>query len=255
MISRRENGVPFFEFPHLARLPGICHGVFTRKGGSSLGTYAALNVGRGLGDQPEAVALNRARISRCLGNLRLVFIRQVHGDDVVVLKNGAPSAADPDTPPTGDAVVTDIPRTGLVIQTADCQAVMLCDPRKGVAANVHSGWRGSIRNIIGKTVHTMTSCFGCDPRDIRAGIGPSLGPCCGEFIHYRNEIPKEFWKYKGEGHHFDFWSASRDQLSNAGIPGENIFTSRLCTRCRTDLFFSYRGEGATGRLAMVIGLK
>ncbi|AOY57094.1 MULTISPECIES: peptidoglycan editing factor PgeF [Desulfococcus] len=254
MISRRENGVPFFEFPNLASLPGIRHGVFTRKGGASLGPYAALNVGQSLGDRPEAVASNRERVSRCLGNLRLAFIRQVHGTDVVVLKNGAPEVADPDTLPAADAMVTDIPRTGLVIQTADCQAVMLYDPRQRVAANVHSGWRGSIRNIIGKTVGAMTSRFRCDPRDIRAGIGPSLGPCCAEFIHYRNEIPREFWKYKGENRHFDFWSASRDQLLNAGVPEEHIFTSRLCTRCRTDLFFSYRGEHATGRLAMVIGL-
>lgn len=255
MISRRGKGVSFFEFPNLAGFPEIRHGVFTRNCGGSAGPYASLNVGLGVGDRPETVTSNRALVSRCLGGLRLVFIRQVHGAGVAVLKDGETGAADLGAPLTGDALVTDIPGTGLVIQTADCQAVMLYDPHKRVAANVHSGWRGSVQNIIGETVRAMTSHFGCDPADIQAGISPSLGPCCGEFIHYRDEIPRALWKYKGENRHFDFWAVSRDQLSETGVPEENIFSSRLCTRCRTDLFFSYRGERSTGRLAMVIGLQ
>lgn len=255
MISREDSGVPFFEFPNLAGFSGIRHGVFTRKGGSSVAPYASLNVGLGVGDRPQTVASNRDLVSRCLGGLRLIFIRQVHGADVTVLKNGELDAAAEIPPLTGDALVTDVPRAGLVIQTADCQAVMLYDPRKGVAANIHSGWRGSVQNIIGKTVLAMISCFGCDPADIHAGISPSLGPCCGEFIHYREELPRSFWKYKGDNRHFDFWAASRDQLSEAGVTEENICSSRLCTRCRTDLFYSYRGERSTGRLAMVIGLQ
>lgn len=254
MIARNDDGVPFFEFPNLAGLPGIRHGVFTRRGGSGTGSQAGLNVGFGVGDTPDVVASNRDIVSRRMGGLRLVFVRQVHGAGVVVLKAGEAPGPDSGAPLTGDAIVTDIRGTGLVIQTADCQAVMLCDPEKQVAANVHSGWRGSIRNIIGETVMAMTSRFGCNPADIRAGIGPSLGPCCGEFIHYREEIPPAFWRYKGENRHFDFWAASRDQLSEAGVPEENIHSSRMCTRCRTDLFFSYRAERSTGRMAMVIGL-
>lgn len=254
MIAKNDDGVVYFEFPNLAGLTGICHGVFTRKGGCSTGSYASLNVGFGVGDRSVAVASNRDIVSRSMEGLRLIFIRQVHGRGVVVLKAEEMPGLASGGPLMGDAIVTDIRGTGLVIQTADCQAVMLFDPKKQVAANVHSGWRGSIQNIIGKTVRTMISRFGCDPEDIQAGIGPSLGPCCGEFIHYREEIPPTFWKYKGQNRHFDFWAASRDQLSDAGIPAENIFSSRICTRCRTDLFFSYRAEGATGRMAMVIGL-
>ncbi len=255
MIKRHRDGVPFLEFPNLAGLPGVRHGVFTRNGGQSPAPWSSLNVGRGTGDRPDVVAANRDRVSRCMAGLRLLFIQQVHGTGVVVLKAGTARDAGPDAPLTGDAMVTDIAGTGLVIQTADCQAVMLCDPRRRVAANIHSGWRGSIQNIVGKTVGTMISDFGCDPGDIRAGIGPSLGPCCGEFVHYRDEIPRALWKYKGENRHFDFWAMSRDQLSEAGVPEQNIHTSRLCTRCRNDLFFSYRGERDTGRMAMVIGLQ
>lgn len=255
MISRRHGGVPFFQFPNLAGIEEIRHGVFTRAGGRSQGPYATLNVGTGTGDRPEAVAANRSLVAECLDHLRLVFAHQVHGAGVVVLKDGAPQKSGPGAAAVGDALVTNMPGQGLVIQTADCQSVMLYDPRRRVAANVHSGWRGSVQNIIGKTVSAMSTHFGCDPADVHAGIGPSLGPCCAEFIHYRDELPRHFWKYGKENRHFDFWAASRDQLQDAGVPGENISCSGFCTRCRTDLFFSYRGERTTGRLAMVIGFQ
>jgi copper oxidase (laccase) domain-containing protein len=124
-----------------------------------------------------------------------------------------------------------------------------------VVANVHSGWRGSIQNIIGRTVDTMKQHFDCRPDGIIAGIGPSLGPCCAEFIHYETEIPKEFWGYMDSDDHFDFWAISSDQLMKAGVPEPNIESSQMCTRCRTDAFYSYRAEKITGRFAAVIGLK
>jgi len=120
---------------------------------------------------------------------------------------------------------------------------------------VHSGWRGSIQNIIGRTVEMMKQLFDCNPGLIQAGIGPSLGPCCAEFINYKDEIPKAHWSYKDSNDHFDFWSISRDQLLHAGVPAKNIELSRICTRCRTREFFSYRAEKNTGRFAAVIGLK
>jgi len=156
---------------------------------------------------------------------------------------------------TGDAVVTDVSGTHLVIQVADCQSVMLYDPSRRVVANVHSGWRGSIKNIIGRTVKVMESVFNCHATNMFAGIGPSLGPCCAEFINYKDEIPAAFWNYKDHSHHFDFWRISRDQLATAGIPAEQICSSDLCTKCNTNTFFSYRGEGVTGRFAAVIGIK
>ena len=82
--------------------------------------------------------------------------------------------------------------------------------------------------------------------DLIAAIGPSLGPCCAEFVHYRKEIPRSFWPYKNADHHFNFWAISHDQLCEAGVPTEHIFASKLCTRCHADRFFSYRGEGTTG---------
>jgi len=154
-----------------------------------------------------------------------------------------------------DAIVTDIPGKFLVIQVADCQSVLIYDPVQEVVANVHSGWRGSINNIIGCTLKVMEKNFGCRSHDIVAGIGPSLGPCCAEFVNYKQEIPEAFWKYKNDAHHFDFWSISRDQLCEAGVLFENVDLSRMCTKCDSNRFFSFRKEGTTGRFATLIGLK
>jgi copper oxidase (laccase) domain-containing protein len=131
---------------------------------------------------------------------------------------------------------------------------MLFDATRRVVANIHSGWRSSIKNIAGQTVQAMRKHFECHPADIIAGIGPSLGPCCAEFVNYRKEIPENFWPYKTANDHFDFWAISCDQLADAGVLQKNIEVSNVCTRCNTEIFFSYRGEGQTGRFASVIGL-
>jgi YfiH family protein len=142
----------------------------------------------------------------------------------------------------------------LTILVADCQPVMLYDPVRAVVANIHSGWRGSIADIIGRTVAVMKERFACRPAEIIAGIGPSLGPCCAEFVNYRQEIPEALWSYQVSDNHFDFWALSRDQLVWAGLLPEHIETGGICTRCHSDLFFSYRAAQQTGRMAAVIGL-
>ena len=175
----------------------------------------------------------------------LFFLHQVHDRKVFVLSG---KGALPDRPVKADAVVTDRQGIGLVIQVADCQSVLLFDPIRRVIANVHSGWRGSVQNIIGATVDVMKSAFGCRPADIMTAIGPSLGPCCAEFINYRDEIPRSYWSYRVGDDHFDFWTVSRDQLLEAGLDLGHIDQSGICTKCRTDLFFAYRREGLPGDL-------
>lgn len=258
MILREKDGLPFFQFNHLAACADIRHGIFTRNGGCSPPPFNSLNVGHGIGDDDARVATNRQAIGRCFKGAELVYARQVHGRQVINLADyPAGQRANPHPAATviGDAMVTDQPQKYLVIQVADCQSVLLYEPVRQVAANVHCGWRGSIQNIIGRTVETMVQQFECNPEHIIAGIGPSLGPCCAEFINYKAEIPQAFWNYKDSSNHFDFWSISRDQLMHAGVPAKNIESSRICTRCRADEFFSYRSEKNTGRFAAVIGIR
>ena len=82
-----------------------------------------------------------------------------------------------------------------------------------------------------------------------------LGPCCAEFVNYRQEFPETMWHYKDNRHRFDLWHISSDQLQAAGISKANLYISKICTKCRTDLFFSYRAQTVTGRFASVIGLR
>ena len=252
MISATLNGASFYQFENLANVRGIDHGIFTRKAGHSQPPYASLNISYGIGDEEKAVARNRSLIAGIMGAAEMTFIDQVHGREIAVL--GRDQKGNNNPVAVADAVVTDRPENYLVIQVADCQSVLMVEPARKVVANVHSGWRGSIGNIIGRTVEAMQQHFGCHPDAILAGIGPSLGPCCAEFINYKTEIPQEFWRYKDPGDHFDFWAISSDQLLNAGVLAKNIESSQMCTCCRTDDFFSYRAEKITGRFAAVIGL-
>jgi len=252
LMRAEKSGLAAWQFPHLTSFAGLRHAVFTRQGGYSQGPYASLNTSFACGDHPDSVARNRIRIARWAGLTAPVYLTQVHGDAVLALKNDAASGKD--SPAMADAVVTNVRNRLLVIQVADCQAVLLFDPVRHVAANVHSGWRGSAKNILAKTVVVMTNVFGCRPADIRAGIAPSLGPCCAEFINYRQELPSGFWRYKDRRDCFDFWGISQDQLMAAGLRADHITNSGICTRCHQELFFSYRACRRTGRFAVVIGL-
>ncbi|MFH1980526.1 MAG: polyphenol oxidase family protein [Pseudomonadota bacterium] len=255
MIPERSGSVTVFRFALLSGYPELVHGVFAREGGTSPAPFHSLNVAFG-GDEDACVAANRRIIESWTGGMRLAPLRQVHGTRVHVFNGaGADPVSDHRPPPEADAAVTAAVDTALLIQVADCQPVMLFDPQRRVVANVHSGWRGSIDNVIGRTVAVMETDFGCRPRDLVAGIGPSLGPCCAEFINYASEIPKVFWGYRRGAHHFDFWAISREQLSAAGVPDENIETGGICTRCHPNLFYSYRHERLTGRSGAVIALR
>ena len=181
-----------------------------------------------------------------------VYARQVHGNQVAVLEANRTQAGTICL--EGDALITNRPDSTLVIQTADCQSVILIDPLQRAVANVHSGWRGSIANIIGRTVAAMADKYGTRPRDLICGIGPSLGPCCAEFVNFRKELPRPFWNYRRSGDLFDFWRISVDQLATAGVRPDNIEVSGICTKCNQHHFFSYRGDQNTGRFAAVVGI-
>ncbi len=252
MILKERNGIPFMQFPNLAGYTELTHAMFTRAGGFSNGPYKSLNVSFSIGDNEGDVEKNRKAVLNCVGGQEFVYAKQAHGKDVLVFSKDDNCIAK--GPFVGDALISDIPGQMLLIKVADCQPILLHDPVRKVVANIHSGWRGSIKNIIGNTVQTMTGRYGCSPGDLLAGIGPSLGPCCAEFINFRTEIPEKFWDYKDHDDKFDFWSISRDQLCESGIPEGNMHISRMCTMCDTDRFFSYRGEKTTGRMAAVIGI-
>lgn len=236
-------------FSLLQKQPNIFHGVFSRHGGCSTAPFASLNVSFGVGDEPHDVEQNRQQIKNHFNIKSLISARQVHGKRVAVISS--PQAS---TEIDGvDALICSVPGTGILIQQADCQAILLYDPRRKIIAGIHSGWQGSVANIIGETIQTMTMTFGSKPADLVAGISPSLGPCCAEFTHYKKELPQEMHPFQTTANHFDFWAISTKQLVATGVHKENIEINGTCTKC-SDQFFSYRRNKTTGRFCSVIGL-
>jgi hypothetical protein len=277
---------PFNQFKWLV------HGFSTRPGGVSelksprLGRSkkeTALNLGFTEWDRPDCVDANRRRFQKALGHSDacLVTLRQVHSDVLHVIREPLSGA------PNGDALATQAQGLLLGIQTADCIPILLVDPRHRAVSAVHAGWRGTVARIAEKTVGRMAMEFGTRPKDVLAALGPGIGRCCYEV---GPDVVKEFaaqfsdaaeWfdgpfamLASGEdpnplpwltmmppGHqpppvrcHLDLHAANSAILANAGLQRKNIFAADFCTSCRTDLFFSYRREGVTGRMMAVIGV-
>lgn len=232
----------------------VCrYGFFNRHGGGSFPPYDSLNCSFGVGDREEAVRENRMVIQEKMESPVLLSARQVHGDTIFSLKTSLKENREVDGV---DSLITNQRGVGLMIQQADCQAVLLCDPRKKVIAAIHCGWRGNVINILGKTVNRLQSDFGVLPGNLYGIISPSLGPCCAEFIHYKTELPDSFLPFMVRPCYFDFWEISRKQLLDAGLSDSNVRMERSCTSCSED-FFSYRrarrqGDGITGRNCSVI---
>jgi YfiH family protein len=247
------KGVIYFIFPSLSSHDRLFHGVFTRIGGTSKPPYESLNTGHNTGDKPENVNRNLRIIRETVKADHLLFMNQVHGDHIITLrKNNHP---DIESIADADAIVTDIPNVAIMVKQADCQGVILFDPVKGVVSIVHCGWRGNVRNILGSVVKRMKSEFECGESDISAAIGPSLGPCCAEFITYKELFPDHFMKFMVRNNYFDLWEISRSQLLQAGLSRNSIEIAGVCTKCKTELFYSHRAEGTTGRFATVAMLQ
>lgn len=241
-----------FQFKGLtdARLP---HAVLTRHGGVSQLPYNSLNTSHSSGDKPEDVRRNLRIIEEFIGADHLVSMKQCHGRHIEIIFDGGVESLS--RPIHADALITNRKRVAIMVRLADCQGIILFDPVKRVIANVHCGWRGNVLNIIDTTVKRMVSTFGCRARDLMAAVGPSLGPCCAEFSSSEQIFPREFHAFMVRKNYFDLWEISRWQLRSAGLKDRNIEVAGVCTRCRTDLFYSYRGEGITGRFAMVAMLQ
>lgn len=194
---------------------------------------------------------------------------------------------------SGDALIADSAGMFLGIRVADCVPILMVDAERRAVAAVHAGWRGALQRIVEKAAGEMCRMFGSRPRDLLAAVGPSIRKCCYEvgsevvdafcgafpggeaFFHKVAATPEEmrmalryqtlFTLQAPPGHqtedsfskaHLDLAAAVRYQLEHAGVPAGQIYVADYCTACRTDLFFSYRKEGAlAGRMMAVIGMR
>lgn len=267
MRKVHQKDLPAFQFHLLQKFSDQReHAVFSREGGVSEAPYDSLNVRFGIGDTHENVKKNRDRICIFFGieGKNLISANQTHSKNVKVIDekfigNHLEYQECEDT----DALVTSVPGVGLMMQVADCQALLMFDPVKRVIAAIHAGWKGLVQDVSGETIGVLKNEFDVDPSRILVGIAPSLGPCCAFFSDPEKELPESFHKYIDSRKRVDLWSFSLEQLQNHGIQMRNIELARLCTQCGNGphkagphKFYSFRGEhGITGRFGVVIALR
>lgn len=243
-----------------AEVPGGVAFAFTeRSGGVSAAPYESLNLGASCGDDPARVAENRRRVLAALGAEgllpRLLSPRQVHGDHVVVVRDGcerALLAAREEAALGADAVVCTVPDVPVLLCFADCVPVVLVAP--GGFAVVHSGWRGTIARICAKAARTLVAEAGCDPSEVVAYVGPHVR---GADYEVSEELLERFVGEFGEGarfspRHLDLSFAVGAALAEAGVEPGNVAWCEASTVSSTDRFYSFRAEGGTcGRHAAV----
>ena len=184
---------------------------------------------------------------------------QVHGDRIAVIDRPDLTRADLEG---YDAFICALPGVAIGVRTADCVPVLLYDPVRRIVAAVHSGWKGTVLKIAKKTIMLMKRDFGCSPADLRAIIGPAIGP---DSFQVGPEVVDCFrsagfpmdsvWSDRGPGdgspmsggHHIDLFRANEWILEENGIPPSNIQILGIDTYTDTS-FFSARREGtACGR--------
>lgn len=257
MIRHHKGKVAYYTFPHLGW--GVKHAIFTRLGGRSLPPFDGLNVGHLVGDEDKAVEANHRIIYETLdlNASEVVTARQVHGHAVAVVRAKDKGRVVPAT----DGLVTSTPGVALMLRFADCLPILLYDPEKQVIGLGHAGWRGTVGILAQRLADTMTKEFGCHLDQMRAGLGPAIGPCCysvgeevGEAV--RAVLPDSSGALieRADGIYLDLWEANRWQLNQLGI--QKIEVAKICTACNTAQFFSHRAEGErTGRFAVLMTLR
>lgn len=226
----------------------------TRTGGVSAPPYDSFNLADHVGDDPAAVKTNRQLLvdTLSLPNSPL-WLKQVHGNTVI----DAGSHPDHETGCEADASYST--RAGVVcaVMTADCLPLLMCDRQGSRVAAAHTGWRGLAAGVIEATVRSLA----CAEADLLVWLGPAIGVQHFEvghevraaFISYDTNAELAFTPY-GEGK----WLADIQQLAwqrliALGI--ENIFAGGECSYEDASRFYSYRRDGATGRMASLIWME
>lgn len=249
----KSNSVEYIISPLLDKTGMVRHFFSTKNGGSSSGAYRSMNLGVYTDDKKENIDKNMDIIFSTSGMKvsKLVYLKQVHGSKVHIVDS---VNADMIKGLEGDAIITSSKNIPVGVFTADCVPILMLDQNKGVIAAVHAGWKGTSKKISCSVIDCMISNFGSDPSDIIAVIGPSIGSCCFEV----GEDTANFFSFKekkNESYYVDLWAENINQIKSCKVPEKNIELTGLCSKCRTDMFYSYRRDnGNTGRMGSFIEL-
>lgn len=260
IITKRQNKLEYL----VAEGITVPHCFTTRYGGVSTGSQSSLNIAFGNGDTMENVEKNLRILAKSLDfdPKKFVLTRQTHSDIVRVVTDADCHGFCHREYPECDALVTNTPGVALLVFTADCTPILLHDPVTGAVGAAHAGWRGTAQAIGAKTLQAMVDNFGCDPKNVRAAIGPNIGACCFEtdadvpdamIAAFGDEV-KAFIEKHGEKYHLDLKTINALVLRRAGIT--HIDISENCTMCEHDRFWSHRyTKGDRGSQGAIIVCK
>ena len=237
------------------------HAFTTRFGGVSEGDFSSLNLAMHRGDAPENVEKNWSILADALefSSQNLVLTRQTHSDLVRKVSRRDAMGLDHHLYPESDALITDDPGTALGIFTADCTPLLFHDPVTGAVGAAHAGWRGTAAAIGAKTVEAMVAAYGCRREDIRAAIGPNIGPCCFEtdgevpeaMVNTYGTAAQEYIRQVGQKYYVNLKALNALCLQEAGLV--HIEISQDCTVCQSHRFWSHRvTQGRRGSQGAVI---
>lgn len=219
----------------------------------ALSAYDGFNTCDYTGASTTSVTMCRSQLADNLGvgTEALIIPRQTHSANVRVIESIPVS---PEIVEGVDGLVTTLHGVALVIHTADCVPVVMADPRKGIIAAIHSGWRGTKADITGNALNIMMR-LGADVSDIVVAMGPCI---CQNCFETGQEVAAEFdlryisYNY-GDKPHINLSAIIRDRLIDSGVIPENISMPPACSRCDHHLYFSARRLGInSGRTATVI---
>ena len=238
--------------------PGIQAICTTRVGGVSLAPYDSLNLGDHVQDDPHHVAQNRNLLKQQLHSARPVFLKQVHGVDILQLRPDAQDGA------IADACWTQDPNLACTIMVADCMPILLTDAEGTTVAAAHAGWRGLAHGVIENTVNTLCVQSGALASELLVWLGPCIGPSSFEV---GAEVRQAFLQadkasescFKDHPHHpnkylADLPELARQRFRSLGVQSiaGNDGSDAWCTVQQASKFFSYRRDGVTGRFAACI---
>ena len=260
MFSTIKNGITQYSFTSFNSRE-VGHAFFARSGGISPHPWDSLNQGGTVGDERKNVIENRKRAFLSIDRpVESIFdVWQVHSADVICTESPRPLEADHTK---GDAILTNNPGVTLFMRFADCVPIMVYEPKKHVVGIIHAGWQGTVKKVVSATIKKMIEKYNCEPQNIIAGIGPSIGVChyqVGEEVII--EVDKTFGslsekiiEIRDSKTYLNLWKANEILLKESGIA--NIEIAGMCTACNKDIWFSHRGEsGKTGRFGAALFLK
>jgi len=221
----------------------------TRVGGGSVAPYDSFNLGDHVGDAPLSVARNRMLLNTLLPS-EPVWLQQVHS--TVVANADMASCL-----PRADACIARHRAAVCVVMTADCLPVLLCDTQGSVVGAAHAGWKGLAAGVIEATVQAMA----IEPQNLMAWMGPAIGQDAFEvgdevraaFVSAHPQSAQAFIAGLSGKWFADIYALARLRLNALGIT--RIYGGGYCTFRETERFFSYRRDGATGRMGTFIWLE